>query len=71
MFAYEGLLTWLQANHDPMKKSLGAAPDRIKRGLQEARLGSYVSMGVIKADGTADDNLMWGLRVLMATPEQW
>ena len=24
MFAYEGLLTWLQANHDPMKKSLGS-----------------------------------------------
>ena len=71
MFAYEGLLAWLQANHDPMKKSLGAAPDRLKLGLRDARLESYVSMGVLRADGTADDNLMWGLRVLMATPEQW
>ena len=71
VYAYEGLLTWLQANHDPLKKSLGAAPDRVKAGLRAARLESYVSMGVIKADGSADDNLMWGLRVLMATPEQW
>ena len=71
MYAYEGLLTWLQANHEPLKKNLGAAPDRIKRGLRDARLESYVSMGVIKADGTADDNLMWALRVLLASPEQW
>jgi len=26
---------------------------------------------VLRWDGAADDNLMWGLRVLMATPEQW
>ena len=56
------MLAWLQANHEPMKKALGAAPDRVKK-LREARLESYVSMGVIKADGSADENLAWAPRV--------
>ena len=68
VYAYEGMLAWLQANHEPMKKALGAAPDRVKK-LREARLESYVSMGVINANGSADDNLAWALRVLLATPE--
>ncbi|EEH59039.1 uncharacterized protein MICPUCDRAFT_46787 [Micromonas pusilla CCMP1545] len=70
IYAYEGLLSWLQANHAPMKQSLGAAPDRVA-AMRAARLESYVSMGVLKGDGAADDNLMWALRTLMASPEDY
>ena len=67
---YEGLLSWLQANHEPMKKAAGAAPDRAK-AVRDARLETYVSMGVIKANGEADSNLTWALRCMLATPEEW
>ena len=67
---YDGLLAWLRANHEPLKKAAGAAPDRAK-AVRDARLETYASMAVIKANGEADSNVLWALRCMLATPEEW
>jgi len=72
IYRFEGLLPYLQANHEPMKRALGADPSRLanlKRthpALDEALWnGNFIS------DGNAENNLLWALRAVLATPEEF
>jgi hypothetical protein len=69
-YVYQGLGAWLDANHEPIRKAKGADPERA-RAIKDARLETYVSQGVFKNDGSADENLEWALRCSLATPEEW
>jgi len=72
IYRFEGLLPYLQANHDAMKRALGADSSRLanlKRThpvLDEALWnGNFIS------DGNAEDKLLWALRAVLATPEEF
>lgn len=69
-YVYQGLGAWLDANHEPTRKAKGADPSRA-RAIKDARLETYVSQGVFRNDGSADENLEWALRCALATPEEW
>lgn len=69
-YVFEGLLTWLSANHEPLQKASGAAPNRLRK-IRDARLETYLKQAVFVGDGTGDANLEWALRALLATPEEW
>ena len=70
VYAYQGLLAWLRANHAPMRKAAGEDPERASR-VRDARLESFANTGVFDADGEADENLAWALRALLATREEF
>ena len=69
-YVYQGLAAWLDANHEPARRAKGADPARAEK-IRAARLETYVSQGVFRADGSADANLEWALRCALATPEEW
>ena len=69
-YVFQGLAAWLDANHEPSRRAKGADPSRAEK-IRDARLETYVSQGVFRADGSADANLEWALRCALATPEEW
>ena len=69
-YVYEGLLTWLNASYEPLKKANGLSPDRLGK-IRDARLETYLKSGVFSNDSTGDSNLEWALRALLASPEEW
>jgi hypothetical protein len=72
LYRFEGLLPFLQANHDPMKRALGADSTRLatlKRTHPE--LDEALWNGNFISDGTAEPKLLWALRAVLATPEEF
>lgn len=72
VYRFEGFLPFLQANHEPMKRALGADPNRlatIKRTHPE--LDEALWNGNFISDGNAEDKLLWALRAALATPEEF
>lgn len=72
LYRFEGLLPYLQANHDPMKRALGADSKRLatlKRTHPE--LDEALWNGNFISDGTAEPKLLWALRAVLATPEEF
>jgi hypothetical protein len=72
VYRFEGFLPFLQANHEPMKRALGADSKRLatlKRTHPE--LDEALWNANFISDGTAEDKLLWALRAVLATPEEF
>lgn len=72
IYRFEGLMSYLQASYDPMKRALGADQKRLstlKRTHPE--LDQALWEGNFISDGNADPKLLWALRTVLATPEEY
>lgn len=72
VYRFEGFISYLQANHDPLKRALGADPKRLATlKSTHPELDQALWNGNFISDGTAEDKLLWALRAVLATPEEF